>query len=178
MTYSCKQKIKIYIPATITFATKVKVKMLAVLLLTWKEVFAGKLFVAILNPINKTDSIYVNFAKSARAVGTHILMDSLKLFCDYLFLNFSGTISHIVGPRYETLFVLWKALCTWGVIKWQLRKLYWLFVLSIKASPVISGHSLCFTLNISITNAWIFLWCIETKLSFSKRFLKDDFLSR
>ena len=40
--------------------TKVKVnnqKLLALLLLILKGVFAGKLFVAILNPTNKTDSI-------------------------------------------------------------------------------------------------------------------------
>ena len=40
--------------------TKVKVnnqKLLALLLLIWKAVFAGKLFVAILNPCNKADSI-------------------------------------------------------------------------------------------------------------------------
>ena len=40
--------------------TKVKVnsqKLLALLLLIWKEVVAGKLFVAILNPTNKTGSI-------------------------------------------------------------------------------------------------------------------------
>ena len=39
---------------------KVKVinqKLLVILLLIWKEVFAGKLFVAILNPTNKTDSV-------------------------------------------------------------------------------------------------------------------------
>ena len=50
----------IHIPATLTFMKKVKVnnqKLLALLLLIWKEVFAGKLFVAILNPTNKTDPI-------------------------------------------------------------------------------------------------------------------------
>ena len=69
LTYSCKQKIKIHIPATLTFMTKIKVynqKLLALLLLIWKEVFAEKWFVAILNPPNKTDSIYVNFAKSPK----------------------------------------------------------------------------------------------------------------
>ena len=60
LTYSCKIKIKIHIPATTNFKTKIKVnnqKLLALLLLPWKKVFAGRLFVAILNPINKTDSI-------------------------------------------------------------------------------------------------------------------------
>ena len=38
-------------------------------------------------------------------VGTHILMDSLKLFSDFLLLNSSGTISHILGPKYEILYV-------------------------------------------------------------------------
>ena len=67
-------------------------------------VFAGKLFVAILNPINKTNSIQVNFAKPARTISWYpYLMDSLKLFSDLLCLNFSGTISHILGPKYEML---------------------------------------------------------------------------
>ena len=38
-------------------------------------------------------------------VGTHMLIDSLKLFSDFLRLNSSGTISHILGPRYEILSV-------------------------------------------------------------------------
>ena len=37
-------------------------------------------------------------------VCTHMLIDSLKLISDFLYLNSSGTISHFLGPRYEILF--------------------------------------------------------------------------
>ena len=112
-------------------------------------------------------------------VGTHILMDSLKLYSNFYWLNSSGTIPLILGPRYEIFSVPWKTLFTWGVIKsGRLRKLYWLFVYSIKISQITSGHSLCFALNIPpVASACIFLWSIETELSFSKRFSEDDFLS-
>ena len=111
--------------------------------------------------------------------GTHILMDSLKLYSNFYWLNSSGTISLLLGPRYEILSVPWKTLFTWGVIKsGRLRELYWLFVYSIKISLITSGHRLCFALNIPpIASAGIFLWSIETELSFSKRFSEDDFLS-
>ena len=108
--------------------------------------------------------------------GTHILMNSLKLFSDFLCLNSFGTIFHILCPRYEILYLPWKTLCTWWLIKsGRLRKCYWLFALSMKISPVISGHSLCFTLNISIANALIFLWCVETELCFLRDFHKMTF---
>ena len=73
--------------------------------------------------------------------GTHILMDFLKLFDDFWCLVSSGTISYILGPRYEILSVPWKTLFTWEiVISAPLRKLYWMFVLSIKILLVISGY--------------------------------------
>ena len=58
LTYSCKIKIKIHIPAATTFMTKIKVNNQKLNYYGLeKEVFAGKLFILILNRINKTDSI-------------------------------------------------------------------------------------------------------------------------
>ena len=62
-----KIKIKNHIPATTTFKRKIKVnvpKLLVLLLLTWKRGIRWKLFVAILNPINKTIFLSKTFLQS------------------------------------------------------------------------------------------------------------------
>ena len=54
-------KIKIHVPATTTFMTKKKKKnseVTSIITIDFqKKVFAGKLFLTIFNPVNKTDSI-------------------------------------------------------------------------------------------------------------------------
>ena len=53
-------KIKIHVPATTTFMTKKKKysEVTSIIIIDFqKKVFAGKLFLTIFNPVNKTDSI-------------------------------------------------------------------------------------------------------------------------
>ena len=54
----------------------------------------------------KTNTMYIGFTNSARTItGYPIFYWSLKLFKLFSVLYSSGTMSQILGPRYETLFV-------------------------------------------------------------------------
>lgn len=86
--------------------------------------------------------------------GSHILLDSVKLFIENFCLISSGTISHVFCPRYAILSIPWCTLFASGVIKFLwFCKFFWLVVLSMNISQVISGPSFCFILKISIANA-------------------------
>ena len=110
--------------------------------------------------------------------GFHSLISIFKLSIDSLFLKSFGRLSNIFGPKN---LILSKPLfidLTVRIIKslWFLRKYYpWSF--SWKTSCMIPGDVFVYTLNTWIASACLFLWCIETDLSFTRNPSKDEHLS-
>ena len=59
--------------------------------------------------------------------GFHSLIPFLKATALVNFFNSNGTISHIVGPKYEMLSLPWKIDLTFGIAKSELiHRLYFL----------------------------------------------------
>ena len=108
--------------------------------------------------------------------GFHFLMAFLKFFKESISFKCHGILSHILGPRCLRLSKPWFTVFTCGIINCDLfLKLCWSACLKRKRSFEISGEIPRCTLHISIARVLRFLWCIETDLSLSKRFLKDHF---
>ena len=105
-------------------------------------------------------------------------MAFLKFFKESIFFKCDGIISHNLGPRYLRVLKPWFTAFIFGIINCHLfLKFYSSASLKGKRSFKISGEIPRCTLDISIARLLRFLWCIETDLSLSKRFTKDEFLS-
>ena len=98
--------------------------------------------------------------------GTHILIGYLKLIIEFFWLNSSGMTSHIFLPKICEF--PWIHIIYLRGYKISTTSKTVLFAWQFKISQLISGHNLWFILSIWSTNTWIFLWCKEIDLSFSK----------
>ena len=86
-------------------------------------------------------------------------------------------VSVILGLRYLRLSKPWFTVLTFGMINWELfLKLYRSACLKGKRPFQLAGEIPRCALYISIARLHRFLWCIETVLSLSKRFSKDDLI--
>ena len=122
--------------------------------------------------------IYILQSRHGHVSGFHFLMAFLKFFKESISFKCDGIVSHILGSRHLILSKPWFTVFTFSIINCGLfLKLYWPAYLKGKRSFKISGEIPGCTSYISIASLLRFLWCIETDLSLSMRFSKDDFLS-
>ena len=105
------------------------------------------------------------------------LMVFLKFFKEFISFKWDGIVSVILGLRYLRLSKPWFTVLKFGMINCELfLKLYRSAGLKGKRPFQVAGEIPRCALYISIARLHRFLWCIETFLSLSKRFSKDDLI--
>ena len=108
-------------------------------------------------------------------IGFHSLIPFLKATTIVNSFNSKGTISQILGPKYEILSLPLKQ-----ILRLALQNLNWFVnynLYDFDISLIMEGNIFRHTLNISVANICRFLVCIATDLSCSNSFFKDDDLS-
>ena len=106
--------------------------------------------------------------------GFHSLILFLKATTLAYSFNSNGTISQILGTKYEILLLPWKRDLTFGIAKSELICKFYFISCPWKISLRTEGDAFWHTLNLSVANICRFLVCIVTDLSCAKEFSEDD----
>ena len=109
--------------------------------------------------------------------GFHSLILFLKATTLAYSFDSNGTISQILGTKYEILLLPWKRDLTFGIAKSELICKFYFISCPRKISLRTEGDAFWHTLNLSVANICRFLVCIVTDLSCANNFLEDDNLS-
>ena len=113
---------------------------------------------------NKTFIVNVSFIESARTIYNFpFLFCIFKISKSSISLQSSDSMSHFVGPKYETLLLPWRTYLTRGLENLEIcLSLYQLSPFCLKISFIIGGGRFLLSRNISIIR-YLFLMWIKTE---------------